>query len=240
MKYLTIASLLTLLVLVGCDYSQKASKPTEEPYLFSFAENTYIIEEYCLLHNAQKCPTEDCNKFVPELCKKQGMPHTEFDGLPSLFFAISRAYGKERIRSILARAEANEEYSNMHACRYAESLKCKTNSCNNFVEGYCGSFRYFKGEKLIAEEVSKLKWKEEKERVNQILANPESTEEEKAEAYCSVEIFQTWNLLRKDKVSCKDYYLMTPAERSEKGLPPLLGNSIQENFENIELDTSKI
>ena len=44
MKHLTI-TLLTLLMLGGCDNSQKASKPTEEPYLFSFEENTYFLWE---------------------------------------------------------------------------------------------------------------------------------------------------------------------------------------------------
>ena len=227
MKHLA-TTLLTLLVLSGCDNSQKSPQPTEEPYLFSFEENTYIIEEYCLLHNAQKCPTEDCNKFVLDLCKNQGIPHTEF---VQVRLILDDLVGEGRIRSILARAIANEEYSNIHACRYAESLKCKTNSCNDFVEGYCESFRYFKGEKLIAQEARELKRKEERERAYQILANPESTEQEKAEAYCNDNIFHTWNLGREDIVSCEDYYLMTPMERTEKGLPPLEGYSIQKYFE---------
>ena len=220
MKHLTI-TLLTLLVLGGCDNSQKASKPTEEPYLFSFEENTYIVEEYCLLHNAQKCPTEDCNKFVPELCKNQGMPHTEFARI-RLF--LTGALDKERIRSILARAEANEEYHNIHDCRYAESLKCKTNSCNSFVEGYCESFRYFKGEKLVAEkllmEEEARKEKEKRDKAERILSNLESTEEEKAIAFCSVVPFSR---IFFPEVSldhkCEDWYLMTAIERSEKGLP---------------------
>jgi len=234
MKHLTI-TLLTLLILSGCDYSKKPSKPIEEPYSFSTAENTYIIEEHCLILSAQKCRTEDCNNLVPEFCKSQGIPYVgnQLISQETLIYSINSGTSDwgDRVRSIQTGAIANEEYSNIHACRYAESLKCKTNSCNDFVEGYCESFRYFKGEKLIAEEARELKRKEERERAYQILANPESTEQEKAEAYCNDNIFHTWNLGREDIVSCEDYYLMTPMERTEKGLPPLEGYSIQKYFE---------
>jgi len=225
-----ITVLLALLVLGGCDYSQKPSKLIEEPYSFSTAENTYIIEEHCLILSAQKCRTEDCNNFVPEFCKSQGIPYVDnqlISPVTAIYSINNTSDWGDRLRSFKTGAIANEEYNNIHACRHAESLKCKTNSCNNFVEGYCESFRYFKGEKLIAQ----LKRKEERERANQIIANPESTEEEKAEAYCSDNIFHTWNLEREDRVSCEDYYLMTPMERTEKGLPPLEGYSIQKYFE---------
>lgn len=72
----TFALVLMVFGIIGCsDRSQDNLTELPASYMFATSENTYIIEEQCLLQNAQKCKTENCNNFIQGFCSSQGQPY---------------------------------------------------------------------------------------------------------------------------------------------------------------------
>jgi hypothetical protein len=257
--------LLTLMVvgIIGCsDRSQDNSTELPEPYMFATSENTYVIEEHCLLQNAQQCKTENCNDFIQEFCLSQGQPYDtemipkdvlmfEFPNLNSIFDVDGRMIvpprrssegenkevvdlymktlkDQNRAKKIISDALANEYYKNIYECKLMESQKCKTNKCSDFVSGYCERFTYFKGEKLIAENLRVERYKQERakiySRINLILSNPDSyPATEVAESFCFGITNKTYFHRGVDaldaKLSCEEWFLMDDMQRKEMKLP---------------------
>jgi len=129
-----------------------------------------------------------------------------------------------RAQKIIDDADTNEQYKNIYECKFLESQKCKTNGCNDFVSGYCENFTYFKGEKLIANNLRLERSKQETikiySRINLILSNPDSyPATEVAEVFCynAGETF----VYKKERVkfSCEEWFLMDDLKRKERNLP---------------------